>query len=127
VKDFSTIAAPINELTKKKCLLNALQDFRSNAMPKKCSKRPKNGSNCTFATIVFWLNVVALVRVAIAECNGLRFSCDTQPLYCNTFDAFATHGECCNTSNCNHYGCGNSINYNELGIASDTYCDTLVV
>jgi hypothetical protein len=61
-------------------------------MPKKCSKRPKNGSNCTFATIFFWLKVVALVRVAIAECNGLRFSCDTQPLYCNTFDAFATHG-----------------------------------
>jgi len=94
---------------------------------KSVAKDPKNGSNCTFDTIVFWLNVVALVRAARAECNGLRFICDTQPLYCNTFDAFATHGECCNTSNCNHYGCGNSINCNELGIASDTYCDTLVV
>jgi hypothetical protein len=75
----------------------------------------------------FGLNVVALVTVAIGECNRLRFSCNTKPLYYNTFDTFATHGECCNKSNCNHYGCGNSINCNELGVASDTYCDTLVV
>jgi hypothetical protein len=52
----------------------------------------------------FWLNVVALVTVAIGECNGLRFSCDTRSLYCNSFDAFATHGECCNKSNCKPMG-----------------------
>jgi hypothetical protein len=74
-----------------------------------------------------WLNGVALVTVAIGECNGLHFNCDTQTLYCNTFDAFATLGECCNNSNCNLYGCGNSINCNELAIARDTYCDTMVM
>jgi hypothetical protein len=49
-----------------------------------------------------------------------------KPLYCYTFDSFATLGECCNNSNCNHYGCGNRINCNVLGVISDTYCDTLV-
>jgi hypothetical protein len=93
---------------------------------KSVAKDPKNGSNSTFATI-FWLNGVALVTIAIGECNELHFSCDTQTLYCNTFDAFATLDECCNNSNCNHYGCGNSINCNELGIARDMYCDTMVV
>jgi hypothetical protein len=39
----------------------------------------------------FGLNVVALVTLAIGECNGLRFSCDTTPLlqhfwcFCNTW------------------------------------------
>jgi hypothetical protein len=76
---------------------------------------------------LFLLNVVALVIAAIGECNRLHFSCDTQPLYCNSFGAFATHSKCCNKRNFSHYGCGNSINCNELGVASDTYCDTLVV
>jgi hypothetical protein len=75
----------------------------------------------------FCLNVVALVTVAIGECNELRFSCDTQHLYCNTFDAFAILGECCNNSNCNHYGCDNSINCNELGVARNTYSDMMIV
>jgi hypothetical protein len=44
----------------------ALQGFVSNATPKKCSKRHKNGINSTFATFLFWLNIVALVTVAIA-------------------------------------------------------------
>jgi hypothetical protein len=57
------------------------EDFRSNATPNKCCERPKNGSNSIFATIFVWLNVVALVTVAIGECNGLRFSCDTYPLF----------------------------------------------
>jgi hypothetical protein len=65
----------------------------------------------------FWLNVVALVTVAIGECDELRFSCNTQHLYCNTFDAFAILGECCNNSNCNHYGCANSINCKKLCVA----------
>jgi len=43
-----------------------LQDFWSTTTPTKCSKRPKNGSHSNFATNFFWLNVVALVRVAIA-------------------------------------------------------------
>jgi hypothetical protein len=54
-----------------------------------------------FSQPFFWLNVVALVTAAIGECNGLCFSCDTYPLYCNTFDTFATPDECCNNSNCN--------------------------
>jgi hypothetical protein len=45
---------------------SVLEHFRSNATPRKCCKRPKNGSNNTFATIIFQLNVVALVSVAIA-------------------------------------------------------------
>jgi hypothetical protein len=43
-----------------------LEGFVSSATPKKCSKRHKNGSNSTFATFSFWLNVVAIVTVAIA-------------------------------------------------------------
>jgi hypothetical protein len=46
--------------------MHALQGFVSKSTPKKCCNRPKNGSNSTFATILFWLKVVALVTVAIA-------------------------------------------------------------
>jgi hypothetical protein len=47
-------------------LSSALQGFVSKSTPKKCCNRPKNGCNSTFATILFWLKVVALVTVAIA-------------------------------------------------------------
>jgi hypothetical protein len=61
------LAAPsVPELMQGRRRGRSLQGFVSNATPKKCSRRHKNGRNSTFATFFFWLNVVALVTVAIA-------------------------------------------------------------